>query len=451
MGLHPNVVTAQLEQQWQSVHWESLTSSHLTLNDITPVIQYFEEMAKNSEHLTYQLAGRSFAKRPIHHFTLGNGPLVILAWTQMHGDEPTATAAVLDWLKILTNDTPPGLPADWLSKVTLHIVPMLNPDGAQAKTRINAQGIDINRDARSLQTPEGQLLQTLATELRPDVAFNLHDQNPYYTAGQSENPATISFLAPAYHVEKHVDSARLRAKQLIAEMRATLSHWLPEHIGRYDDTYSLRSFGDNIAALGASTILIESGAHRDDPMRQVARKMNTIGLHTALLSLLSGTYQLRTQADYYQIPENHEDGLTDIKITGLTQTGFDQSFIADISIKVDGSEAIIDSIGDLSVISSFAQVDASGLTASLPKGYSLTAPLTLDEQGYCSLLEQGYGYFIGATTWLTNQTNWPVLIRSSELESATLLMPGAPAYWLLTRDNKVVGAILNGELVSVRR
>ena len=48
-----------------------------------------------------------------------------------------------------------------LSSLTLHFVPMLNPDGAERFQRRNAQGIDINRDALRLQTPEGRALKAV--------------------------------------------------------------------------------------------------------------------------------------------------------------------------------------------------------------------------------------------------------------------------------------------------
>ena len=54
-----------------------------------------------------------------------------------------------------------------LSSLTLYVVPMLNPDGAERFQRRNAQGIDINRDALSLQTPEGQAAEAAARPLQP--------------------------------------------------------------------------------------------------------------------------------------------------------------------------------------------------------------------------------------------------------------------------------------------
>ena len=54
-----------------------------------------------------------------------------------------------------------------LSTLTLHVVPMLNPDGAERFQRRNAQSIDINRDALRLQTPEGRALKALRDRLQP--------------------------------------------------------------------------------------------------------------------------------------------------------------------------------------------------------------------------------------------------------------------------------------------
>ena len=54
-----------------------------------------------------------------------------------------------------------------LEALTIHLVPMLNPDGARRFQRRNAQGIDINRDALLLQTPEGPRAEGAA---RPPAA-----------------------------------------------------------------------------------------------------------------------------------------------------------------------------------------------------------------------------------------------------------------------------------------
>ena len=82
-------------------------------------------------------------------------------WSQMHGDEPTATSALFDLYEYLQRHRSEPHVQRMLSALTVHIVPMLNPDGAERWQRRNVQGLDINRDALLLQSPEGQLLKNL--------------------------------------------------------------------------------------------------------------------------------------------------------------------------------------------------------------------------------------------------------------------------------------------------
>src|SRR5512135_3236429 len=73
--------------------------------------------------------GVSSEGRPIPLLLVGDGPTTVLLWSQMHGDEPTATVALLDVLNHLgaTRGTPETKAL--LSSLTLAVIPMLNPDG----------------------------------------------------------------------------------------------------------------------------------------------------------------------------------------------------------------------------------------------------------------------------------------------------------------------------------
>ena len=445
MSTHPHLPAEDIASQFDRLHWRELTKPHLTSRDIATVTA---QLATHPQ-IDSQILGQSYEGNSIFRYSLGNGPLTILAWTQMHGDEATATAAVLDWLHILATSTLHGLAANWREQVTLHIIPMLNPDGAARCTRENGQGIDINRDAIALQTPEGRILHQQVQLLSPDVAFNLHDQNAYYSAGLSANPATIAFLAPAYHQEKHVNQSRLRAKQLIAGMAAVLRHYIPDCIGRYDDTYSVRSFGDNIAAHGASTILIESGAAMDDPCRQTARKMNVIALQTALEMLLTQTYSQYSLADYYRIPENREDSLCDLKIEGLL-IGDNEPYTADLAILIDRKtrQSEIAAIGDMRTVHGYQHVNGEGLHFVCGEGYTVSTKTILDDATYIALLAKGFSYFIDTCELLVITTSLPVRIEKAALE-ITPLLPKRRAFFLLRKDNKMVNAVLEGRWVTL--
>src|SRR5690606_38997105 len=119
--------------------------------------------------------GRSVQGRPLVALHMGDGPVTVLAWSQMHGDESTASMALLDLVHWIVSDDPDPLRDRLLASVTLTLVPMLNPDGAELFQRHNALGIDINRDARRLSTPEARALKALRDRIEPDFGFNLHD------------------------------------------------------------------------------------------------------------------------------------------------------------------------------------------------------------------------------------------------------------------------------------
>src|SRR5512139_2088165 len=72
--------------------------------------------------------GRSLEGRSINHLWFGRGPTHVLLWSQMHGDESTATSALLDILHILARHQADPPVQRLLSQLTIHVVPMLNPD-----------------------------------------------------------------------------------------------------------------------------------------------------------------------------------------------------------------------------------------------------------------------------------------------------------------------------------
>jgi murein tripeptide amidase MpaA len=95
--------------------------------------------------------GRSIRGRSVNHLSYGSGRTKVLLWSQMHGDESTATMALFDLFNFLSgNDEFDPIRSLIKDNLELHFVPMLNPDGAQEWKRRNDQEIDINRDARLL-------------------------------------------------------------------------------------------------------------------------------------------------------------------------------------------------------------------------------------------------------------------------------------------------------------
>ena len=86
-------------------------------------------------------ACQSTQGRAIHHAdALSNDARGkrVLVLGMIHGDEALAGEMALEWSDRLTKLT--GFRNQW------RVVPMLNPDGLRLKTRMNARGVDLNRN-----------------------------------------------------------------------------------------------------------------------------------------------------------------------------------------------------------------------------------------------------------------------------------------------------------------
>ena len=433
------VDTADLKQQYETIKQSGLDKISLKYDDISPLI------GQLTEPFSVEQVGTSYQGRPLHKILIGQGPTRLFLWSQMHGNEPTATAALCDLMNFIQSDN--DWFKTWQDKLTIQILPMVNPDGAQCHQRHNAQSIDINRDARALQSPEGQVLNRLADEFKPDYGFNLHDQNRYYTVTGSSNPTTISLLAPAFNEAKEVNESRLRAMRLGALFNELIQTEIPGCVGRYDDTYSYRSFGDNFAAKGIATLLIESGFSANDPTRQTARWLNFMMLVHGINSIASGALDSMSTASYDMIPMNYADGLVDLKLINVNVA---DRFSADISINSDAffdSPEIAD-IGDISNQSGISEIDMTGKTLLPAKGYEVEGSITLTEDTYLALLRQGFSYFIAQHSQIMNHTDWPVV---SVCEPSVLDIPQreGQVHMIFAEDSAPKRALIAGQWIEL--
>jgi hypothetical protein len=283
---------------WEKEHVTNIFPSNVRHKDLQ---KYLDNIRKLG--ITVTEVGRSNADREIYQMEFGRGPLKVFLWSQMHGDEPTATSALVDIFTVLqTNRDKP-----WVKQIenamTIRAVPMLNPDGAEFYVRRNLQGIDINRDARNLETPEARLLKKLRDDWSPAIGFNLHNQNALTSVGDTDKQAAISLLVVYGDAAKTTSEGHERNRRLAAGMAAALNQFIPGYIGRYDDGYTASAFGDNFSAWGTPVILIETGAlHGKDEMYLV--KMNFVAILTALKAMADGSEKARSTAEYDALPPN---------------------------------------------------------------------------------------------------------------------------------------------------
>ncbi len=320
-----------LYNSYESFKEKSLTNRRFKYSDIVPLI----EQLQNKNIFKVDKVGKSIEGRDIYLISLGTGKTKVFLWSQMHGDEPTATSALFDIFNLFLDDNAyPELKKFLLSNLSIYIIPMVNPDGAEEFQRRNIVEIDLNRDVVRQQTPEAKILKNVFDSLKADFGFNLHDQGRDYSAGNSFNPASISFLAPSPDYEKSLTAPREKAMKLIGNMVNVLNEFIPGHIAKYTDDYEPRAFGDNFTKWGTGVVLLESGGWRGDREKQFLRKINYIAILSALNSIASNSYVNTDLSIYESIPHN-EKFMMDFILRNLILKRDGKEYIIDIGINFE--------------------------------------------------------------------------------------------------------------------
>jgi hypothetical protein len=303
--------------------------------------------AKHPGRLTLEAVGHSVEGRVIQLVTLGRGPRRVMLWSQMHGDEPSATPALVDLADtLLGSDSPEHRLI--LERLTLLLLPMLNPDGAERYARRNAQAIDINRDALELATPEGQLLKRLRARHQPELGFNLHDQDRRTTVADTGVLATIALLAVAGDPQGTLGPGRARAKRVAAAVARSLAPFVPGGISRYDEDWNPRAFGDNLTAWGTPVVLIESGGLPPGrPLGDLTR-LNYVALLTALHGLAADDLAAEDAALYEGLARNSENRFVDLILEGgrMLQPPAREPYRADVALDLLDDDPLVAACAD---------------------------------------------------------------------------------------------------------
>ena len=365
----------QLAQVWDAEHVSPALPPLMDHDEVQRRLKAVAAADPNRYFL--DTVGTSIEGRSIDMITTGRGPFRVLLWSQMHGDEPTATAALFDVFSFFQRHPDDPAVRRILSSLTLYVVPMLNPDGAERFQRRNAQGIDVNRDALSLQSPEGQLLKAVRDRFNPRIGFNLHNQSWSTTVGDPPQPASISLLSVAYDKEQSENAGRRMTKKVCAVIRDALEPFASGQIGRYDDDFEVRAFGDNLTLWGTPVVLIETGPYPSAEPDAPLVRMNFVAIVSALDALASGAVDKADPKRYESLPKNESKGFFILvrNATILTGTGI-KPFRGDIGISgnrrirmVDGRRELymqtnINDLGDLRTYRGIRTIDATRLIAA---------------------------------------------------------------------------------------
>ena len=365
-----SVAVPDLARAWDAEH---VSPPLPPLLDHAEIVRRLTALTATTPDLfAVEKVGESLEGRSISDVRIGTGSTVVLLWSQMHGDEPTATAALFDIFEYLRRHRDEPMVRRILAQLTLHVVPMLNPDGAERFQRRNAQSIDINRDALRLQTPEGRVLKDLRDRFNPKVGFNLHNQSWRTSVGTPPKPASISLLSVAYDESRSENAGRKLTKKICAVIRDSLEPLASGQIGRYDDEFEVRAFGDNITLWGTPVVLIETGPWPSAEPDAALVRLNFVAILAALDSLATGKVDKADPKRYEELPMNDTKTLyavirnaTVIDGAGVPPFTADIGLVASRHVQVvDGRRDLvttiaIDDIGDLRTLGALRTIDAT--------------------------------------------------------------------------------------------
>lgn len=450
----PHLEVSQLEQAYEENKEAAITHRRFKHADLQPLIE------KHANSFKVEELGKSVEGKSISSLDWGNGPTKVMLWSQMHGNESTATMALFDLFNFLEASGDGFDELRTTLKENLHIkfIPMINPDGSDKFQRRNALDIDLNRDAISQISPEAIILKGARDSFEPEFGFNLHDQQIYYNVVNTPQQVTISVLAPGYNYERDVNDVRAKAMQIIVGMDKVLQQVIPNGVGKYDDSFEPRAFGDNIQKWGTSTILIESGGYVGDPEKQYIRKLNFMIILNGLEQIATKGFEQFTTEQYFAIPDNDLQ-MVDLKIEEMNVEVEGKTFPVDLSIRRNETNAgdsyyvtgsVVD-LGDMQVYFGFEEKDATGLNYQDGKVYETTFDDISDissEKAY-ELLNDGYLAVKVKNGEAGDLHNLPILVlKSTDTFSAGWKTGSKPNFYLSDGTN-LKFAIVNGYWIDL--
>jgi len=452
-------IAENIHNEYDLFKEKSITHRRFKHSDLQRILRKF----RKNKNFKFEKVGKSAQGKELNLITLGKGKTNVFLWSQMHGNESTATMALLDIFNFFDDlNTLKDIKEFLLDNLKLYLLPVVNPDGLDIFQRENIFNVDINRDANALQTPESKILMDTFKRIKPVFSFNLHDQDIWYTAGHTKNPATISFLAPAFNEDKSLNQVRENSMKVIGGMYKVLSNYIPDCVARYSDEFEPRAYGDMFQSMGSSTILIESGGRKDDIEKQYIRKMNYISILSGLYLIADKSYKEVSLKFYNEIPYNQER-LFDTVLRNLRFNVNGKSFNGDIGIKMEEYntedaasfylKSEIEDIGDLSTFYGYSEFDMKGFDVLQAKTYKKIFKKISDikKNDIDSFITKGITNVIVENCNKINFITIPLNILSTRNKDKSFnIRIKNSADFLICKNDKIHYVIINGFLIDLK-
>jgi len=241
------------------------------------------------DFITVTEAGRSVQGRPLWLVKLdrsgGKASWRLFFYAQQHGNEIAGKEALAAMVRDIAA-RPELLPRD----VALWLIPQVNPDGAEAGKRRNANDADLNRDHTLLLQPETLAIYQAFRQTKAHLAVDVHeftrDSRDWAERGLLEWPIVMMDGANAPLFNATVTRAGIRwvesAREPMAKAGFNYTRYMvggvaPDEELRYSD-FAADDGRNGVGAYGGLSFIIEAGIKRSaaDPNADLSERADAV-------------------------------------------------------------------------------------------------------------------------------------------------------------------------------
>ena len=198
------------------------------------VVQVLDRIERTSNGLVdVASAGTSGEGRQLLYATVGTGATTFWLQARIHGNELHSTEAVLQILNYLAGGSSDARLIR--ERLTVVVIPMYNPDGAEANIRQSTtpNRIDLNRDWENFAQPESVAFWRLWRATAPQLALDLHHMGEAPVVNGTDDLNQFQIGA------RSIDPSRMTAEQWLINRQmamvsvAALDRYGPVNVAHY--------------------------------------------------------------------------------------------------------------------------------------------------------------------------------------------------------------------------
>lgn len=198
------------------------------------VVQALDRIERTSDGLvSVASAGTSGEGRDLLYATVGDGPTTFWLHARIHGNELHSTEAVLQILDHLASGDPRARLIR--EQLTVVVIPMYNPDGAEANIRQSTtpNRIDLNRDWENFAQPESVAFWKLWRETAPELALDLHHMGQAPVVNGTDDLNQFQIGARSIDPSRMTDEQWLTNRQMAMVSVDALDHYGLANVAHY--------------------------------------------------------------------------------------------------------------------------------------------------------------------------------------------------------------------------